>query len=606
MTDRIDHGDDAVVSADFEDEVRRMLRRRAADVPDERSDAAAGGGGDPRPIGPTADIGPVGPTGDHVIPLDPTVDPAPFRRRIGVLGTVAAVVVAAVGIGLAGWIDGPDQQVAVGGATVAGPTVLVPPEGDAFTLDWIDVAPQEESTLASSEYGPVDGGVTDGVTVLVEAASDGGPSGGTPVTSEQSEILAELGAVFEAPTVVSWRDPVTGDGAPSSVVVLWYGSSLSSEQGLAIAAAVALDPLDELDGEPLPAGWALRSTSAMVGSDAPLIGVAMSGPWSATITSIAGEFSLGLWLIDWGDDDSAQDAREVEVRGGPGLLVERTNRDDDGTALLQSSLMWHEGGATHRLGPAAPTDADVDLVALADRLIAVDLDEARRRTGQDVDEPDQTTVPTTVTTTGQPPLSMTAPGPGAIEDVTATTGPVGQTTAPDTTTTEPPPSTTEGAGGSTVVISTTEPLARPAGEFLANAIVPVMAGTIGSQSYEVGVVWSPTFGFCMGVDLDGAITDGGFPVACEIEPLIGGAGSRLVPGAGVLVFAFADAATTAATVDIAGVTGQADVHRVEEFPDFSLLVFTLEADIPASDLLAADLPGAIALFDQAGQPVGWG
>ncbi len=587
MTDDV-KTDESAVPAEFEDEVRRMLRRRASDIP----------------------------ATDDVATLTPMTGRAPWHRRAGVLAAAAAVVVAAIGIGAATWRADDDQQLTVGGPTVAGSTVLVPPEGDAFLLESIDIAPAEEPSsdgFTAIEYGPGDGGLTEGLAVIVGAANEESAPVGMLVTPDQNQLLAEFGAVMEGPAIVSWNDVVPNeDGTNSTVTVLWYGPGVTEDQGLAIAAAVAVDPRGELDGEPLPPGWVTRSTVALAGSGAPMMAATMTGPWSATLTSFPGQYPFTIWLADWGDEGASVSGRQRDVRGGSGMLIGRTLVDDEGDALQLDALVWHENGMTHRLGLAMPTEDEVDLVGLADRLVAVDLDEALRRTGQGNDSAETTmpdTVPPTATTvvgstTSMPPFSMTAPGPGDIERPTATTG-SGQTTDPAVATTEPPVRSTEGADGSIVTLTVPEPLVRPAGEFLASAIVPVVSGAIGGQTYEVGVVWSPTFGFCMGFDFDGAITEGGFPVECEPEPWIGGGGSRIAPNDGVLVFAFADAAVAAATLELGGVVNDAEVYRVPEYPDFSLLVFAF-AGAPAQSLEGVELPGAIALFDQAGQPVGWG
>lgn len=586
MTDDV-HVDDGPVSVEFEDEVRRMLKRRASDIP----------------------------ATDQVATLTPIAGRAPWQHRLRVLVAVAAVV-GAVGIGAVVWRTAGDQQLAVGGPAAIGSTVLVPPDGDAFVLESVDVVPAEEPSgdgFTAIEYGPGDGGLIEGVAVIVGGASEEAVSTGTPVTPDQNQLLAELDAVMEGPAIVSWNDFVSNeDGTNSRVTVLWYGPGITGDQGLAIAAAVAVDPRGELDGELLPPGWATRSRSVLSGSGTPTTAATMTGPWSATLTSFPGQYPFTIWLADWGDEGDSVSGRPLDVRGGSGMLIGRTFVDDDGDALHLDALVWHEDGMTHRLGVAMPTEGEVDLAGLADRLVAVDLDEARRRTGQEGDSTDTTmpdTVPPTVTTvvgstTSTPPYSMTAPGPGDIERPTPTAG-SGQTTDPAVTTTEAPVRSTEGAEGSIVTFTVPEPLVRPAGEFLAGAIVPVVSGAIGGQSYEVGVVWSPNFGFCMGFDFDGAITEGGFPVECEPDPWIGGGGSRVAPNGGVLVFAFADAAVAAATLELGGVVTDAEVYRVPEYPEFSLLVFAF-AGASAQSLEGVELPGAIALFDQAGQPVGWG
>jgi len=609
MTEDV-HADDRPVPAEFEDEVRRMLERRASDVP----------------------------ASDGLAVLTPTAGRAPWHRRVGVLAAVAAVVVAVVAIGVAAWQTDDDQQLAVGGPPADGPTVLVPADGDTFVLEAIDVAPPEELApegFTAIEYGPADGGLTEGLAVIVGAGSEDPAPTGTPVTPDQNALLAELGAVMEGPAVVSWNDFVPNeDGTLSPVTVLWYGEGITTDQGLSIAAAVATDPRGELDGDPLPPGWATRSKSVLTESGVPTTAATMTGPWSAMLTSFPGRYPFTVWLVDWGEQGASVTGRQVDVRGGSGMLIGRTFTDDEGGSLRLDALVWQEDGMTHRLGLAMPTEGEieVDLIGLADRLVAVDLDEALRRTGQD-DELAATTMPasapetattiggstgtidddTNVETTGPPsvattsmPVSMTAPGPGAIEGGPPTTGPNGETTTSGPVTTTPSGvQSTEGADGSIVTFTVPEPLLRPEGGFVANAIVPVVSSAIGEQAYELGVVWSPTFGFCMGFDFDGAITEGGFPVECEPEPAIGGGGSRVAPGDGVLIFAFANAAATSATFQLGGVVADAEVYWVPEFPEFSLLVFAF-AGAPAESLEGADLPGAIALFDEDGQPIGWG
>lgn len=602
--------DDGPVSAEFEDEVRRMLQRRASDIP----------------------------ATDELATLTPTTGRAPWPRRAGVLAAVAAVVVAAIGVGVASWRADDEQQLAVGGPTADGPggeaAVLVPPEGDAFLLDSIDVAPADESPpeeFTAIEYGPADGGLSEGLAVLIDGTGQESLPGGTPVTPDQNALLADLGAVMDGPSSVSWNDLVPGeDGTRPVVTVLWHGPNLTTGQGLGVAAAIALDPERELDGESLPAGWATRSTSVFAGAGGPSTTSVLVGPWPATLSSLPGELPFTIWLVDWGDESESVSGRQVDVRGVPGLLVERTF-GGDGAPQRLDSLIWHEGGMTHQLGWVTSTEDNVDLVGLADRLVTVSLDEARRRTGQN-DESAATmpeSIPETVTTIGgstgtideessedtarplslattSMPGSLTAPGPGAIEGGPPTTGPNGETTTSGPVTTIPTGvQSTEGADGSLVTFTLPEPLPRPAGEFLTNAIVPVAGGTIGGRSYEVGVSWSSTFGLCMGFDFDGAITEGGYPVECEPEPWIGGGGSRIAPGDGVLVFAFADAAVASASLELGGVVTQAEVYRVSEFPEFAFLVVAFPA-ATAEDLDGVALPGAIALADQAGQPVGWG
>ena len=382
-------------------------------------------------------------------------------------------------------------------------------------------------------------------------------------------------------------------------MVVWYGPSLSETDGLAMAEEVAIGPASgtiltdaTVLEDSLPEGW--RPLHRIDG-DQPIgegFRVVLEGELDGMLTVSSYEMPLGFSLAG-----TESEAEPVEVRGTVGLVM--------GLSGLADRLVWNEGGRSHQLLAANPDLGPDGLVAVADRLVAVDVATALERYGAVAPEaappPTATTGPmptamaeTTVPGPGEvdPPRSLTAPGPGDVADqgsASATTaGPV--TTEPSVSSGTIPPE-----------------LTRPLGGFTDNSIVPVAASTLGGVAYEIGVSWSPRFGLCLGVDLDGSLTEGGYPVACEIAAWIGGGGRREVPGVGTVVFAFAPDVNglSRAELEIDGVVHRATLHRVDQFPDFAFVVFALEG-VGVEEVDGLFLPGAIVLVDEAGQRLGWG
>ena len=643
---------DDPIDEPFVDDVRRMLRRRAADVPEAELDrgltarsgltnrAAAPPSGpaspsrlDPAAPGQVLDLPPgeFGPT--------PAEESAiPWARRAGLLAAAAAVV-ALAGLGLARWLDDDAQPVAVGADGGVGPSVLVPPDGDPSTVDSYDVMPLDDAFGPNDwleDYGPPDDATT-GLMVVSEgfegAGSHSGLLGtdGRLVTTEESPALAGLGAQTDGASTVSWTVPSLdgGDGG-HALSVVWYGGELDFVDGVSLAEGRATDLGQQFDQvAPLPEGWTRRSRIDASQASTGGYRVEFGGQPRAMLMVSPFALPLGLYQIDRAGGGESVEVTAVTVRGEAGLVFGPLVPGDDPDGGL-AQVIWNEGGATHILlaFPAADESVEVadpaDLLALAERLVPIDVEEAERRFGSRLGEEAMatTTLPATsvpVTTVPGPAeadgeVSLTAPGPGAIEPEVSLTAPgpgdvttddATATTIPETVTTEPsdsfrstpPPTPT----------SLRPDLSRPAGDFTPNSIVPVDGSSLGGVDYEIGVSWSPGFGLCLGVDLDGDLTGGGYPVACEPEASIGGGGRREVPGVGTVVFAFApdDPALARAELTVGGTVHAATLHRVDEFPSFAFVVLALEG-VPVTEVDQLLLPGAIALYDGSGQPLGWG
>lgn len=615
--------DERPIEPAFLDEVRQMLQRRAADVPetppigrpqppdrrDEASVRPASGRGDDAEVLtlPGRDVG-----------LAPTDPATPWTRRAGLLTAVAAVVLGVAGFGLVTWWNDDPQQVAVGSAAAPAQTVLLPPEGDEVEVAsfeiWTDADLGDADWLET--YGPADGDPEiDGIVVLSQLMLDGNGNGGLMegpdrVAAEQSEVLSELGATTDG-RFVSWAAPNAGpDGGTQTVAVISFGQLVSPPQLFAVAEALALAAGDPLDEAVLPEGW-IRTARVEGAGLATSVNIGLTGGLTASLT--IAPIPLPTGVFGGFSSDLENSSERVELRGTTGLLVTTSFDGVAGGGPDIVQLIWNEGGANHQLMSTASGTDPGALLALARRLVPVDVEVARQRHGavdeaaavattvvESSDPPSTPTHPQTHTTAPpvplEPPVSMTAPGPGDVgrppDSTTATTTGGIETTTPGTATT---------------VVTTIPVVTRPNGDFTDNSIVPVSAASLGGVPYEVGISWSPTFGLCLGVDLDGALTEGGYPVACEVSPWIGGGGRRELPGVGTVVFAFAatDLALARAELVVDGQVNQAEILRVDEFPDFDLLLFALDG-VPAEVVDELQLPGAIVLLDGAGQPLGWG
>lgn len=636
-------------SAAFHDDVRRMLHRRAADVPAVRADGepALGGDGrftpaagpvlggasaDPDRLGevvdlPERDLG-LRTTGSVSRGL-PAAGGVHWTRRFGMVAAAAAVVVVAA-VGLLSWRN-QDRPVTVGSATPETGLLLLPPEGDEVELANLFVTPASDLVSPGDVivgYAPDEAMITDGLIVLTEVVED--PSFSTfagpddvPVTAEQDPLLAELGAVI-GPQAVSWNDPGDETTPARTVALFAYGDMLGDDDRLGLAGAVAPDPDRVLDDADLPAGWTfqVRLDDATVVSDA--VYAELAGTIEGSLTSGSVALPLGLFgSLDEGDQTQVD---EIALRGTTALLaVEGVEQE---VSIVR--LVWNEGGTNHQIRALGSVDR---VVALAERLVPVDGATIQRRI--DSIDPGRnemaatTTFPATTATTGpplttvpvpgdlDPPFSMTAPGPGDVApdgDGTPTNG-TGSTVIGSTTTGPP----TTGTGSTTTGPATTGPppsppettvlVSRPNGSFTDNSIVPlpVAPPTLGVVPYEVGVSWSPRFGLCLGIDLDGDLTGGGYPVECSTEPWVGAGGSREIPGEGTIAFAFtfADPALASAELEVGGQRYEATIERLDAFTDIVFLLIPLPG-VEKQEVDELFLPGEIVLRDGNGDSIGWG
>ncbi len=636
----------------FHDEVRRMLRRRAADVADHGvAPAFAGAAGGPwSGAGPDHRMSsqPAGAGGAEVLALPESelglrttgsVDrglpgagrDVPWTRRLGLVAAAAAVLVTAA-VGLLSWRDDA-RPVTVGAAGETTGLLLLPPEGDEVELVSMVVSDAEQLTSAGDVllgYGPTEAMIDDGLVVLVEPVEGLDPSSPMPgleevaVTAEQDPVLAERGA-FAGPDMVSWRQPADDRNPERSIAVFAYGSQLSDDEVLTVAGRIAVDVDRILDGDDLPDGWALQirvDDSAVTDT----VEAELGGAFEGWFTTGGVPVPLGLFGSGVGDGDGSMESESISVRGTTGALATiRYTEEEPSEEFSVVRLAWLEGNALHQITAMAPV---AEVLALAERLEPVDAETARRRRDEvgPLDEQVATTsvpvtattavtsVPTTASAPGSsttgPPFSMTAPGPGAVAlggdgsstTGTATTGP--PTTIPNTSGTGPVTS-----GPPTTPPEPTVVVTRPTGSFTDNSIVPVPVddATIGDTPYEVGVSWSPRFGLCLGIDLDGDLIGGGYPVECEISPWIGGGGRREVPGVGTIVFAFAPDEPRLASAELVVGDEEVDVtiHRIDAFPEFAFLIAPVEG-VSADEIDRLSLPGAFVLLDEAGRPLGWG
>ncbi|MEM9564483.1 MAG: hypothetical protein AAGA93_17805 [Actinomycetota bacterium] len=659
MTDRFDgttsdgNPTDPALSDEFQDEVRRMLHRRAADVSTVRADGSSirpGGGAaaadgsllggprsDHRPMGqvvdlPERELG-LRTTGSVRRGLPENRREVPLTRRFGLVAAAAAVVVIAA-VGLMSWRN-QAQSVTVGSAAPAGGLLLLPTEDDEVELTGLRVTPAVELNSRGDVllgYGPTETMIADGLIVLIETVEDPsfasfGDEDEVVVTADRDPLLAERGAVI-GPQGVMWVEPGDETMPDRSVTMLTYGEALGDDELLTVAGRVATDVDRVLDADDLLDEWALRVRldDTTVVSDT--VDARLTGAFDGWMTS--GGVALPLGLFGAIDDRDLATIEEIEVRGVPALLSTTTYLDDGAPEQPADQpsvtrLVWNEGGTNHQINGMTTAD---QVIALAERLVPVDPQTARERGGEGGPTGDEvaatTSMPSTVTTavpstTGpdpgdvDPPISMTAPGPGDVDldDRPTTTGspPGSTTTGPATTGTG---STTTGpatTGPPSTPPATTIPVVRPNGSFTDNSIVPVPIGdpVLGGTRYEVGVSWSPTFGLCLGIDLNGDLTGGGYPVECEIDPLVGAGGRREVPGVGTIVFAFAadDPALASAELEVGGQRYTATIERLDAFPDFAFLVFPLEG-VSVEEVDRRSLPGEIILLDGNGESFGWG
>lgn len=648
MTD--DRFADATDGADderFHDEIRQMLQRRAADVPDdgmvpriapisgaERDGVGAG-------VGHVDGVGPAEvlalPERDLGLRTVETVTrglpdrgrQVPWTRRLPLVAAAAAVLVVAA-VGLLSLRDDA-QPVLVGPAEQAGGggLMLLPPEGDeveVLTLTVTDAESFLEPGAVMAGYGPDETMATDGLTVITELADRSSElglevDGLTRVSAGQDRVLAERDAALGDGRLF-WTEPADGENPELVVNLFWYGSELSSDDVLAIAGGLVRSPDLVVDDRDLPEGWELRTG---LDADSPVtdsLQADLGGAFEGFVISGGSPLPVGLVGAAMTGDPAA--SQRVTIRGVAGTLVSMPSGETDPADIGTFLVVWQEGGSTHQVFGFARAD---DVLALAERLVPVDraTAEQRRDSLGALSERAANSMTTTTTmirapetTVGpnetdqpadlEPPVSMTAPGPGDVagsNGATATTGPTTATTIPpatDTPATVPTP-----PAPPTTPPEPTVPVRRPDGSFTDNSIVPVDTVEFGGADYEMGVSWSPRFGLCVGIDLDGDLTGGGYPVECETEPWVGFGGRREVPGVGTIAFAAtADHPDLAsARLIIRGEPVEATIERVDAFPDLVFLVFPLEG-IPVEEIDRKNLPGDIALSDADGQPIGWG
>ncbi|MEL6984540.1 MAG: hypothetical protein AAFO29_19085, partial [Actinomycetota bacterium] len=499
---------------------------------------------------------------------------------------------------------------------------LLPPEGDPVGLASLSVTDAESLSDPGSVlvgYGPTEAMGVEGLVLIAEPIDDAEFPVPFPdddhvlVSADQDPLLAERGAVLGDRTL-SWIEPADAENQRRVVNVWWYGSELTTEDVLAIAARLGADPDLVLGAQDLPDAWQLQvrlDDDAVLGD---AIDATLAGALDGFLSSGGAPLPLGLFSLIGVDESST--VEEVSIRGTAGVLVVI---DDQGGTV--SRAIWREGGSTHQVIGFGPAD---EVLALVERLVPVDRDTIERRQAELANASAQATTslppitPTTMTTATPttdgvsttapgpgdvgPEVSFTAPGPGAIDTV-----PTGSTTTSPPTTIPSSGSGPATSGPGVTPPETTIPVPRPEGSFTDNSNVPVGTDSFGQTPYEIGVSWSPRFGLCLGIDLDGDLIGGGYPVECEINPWIGFGGRREVPGVGTIVFAAtADTpALAAADLAIGDQVTSASIERVDAFPGFAFLIIPLDG-VAVEEVDQLSLPGAIVLYDGAGQPLGWG
>lgn len=559
-------------------------------------------------------------------PFRPEPIRAPGQRRRRLAPVVAVLgLIAGAGIGYALTSSATDtgggEQIVSAGADGGGldASVLAPPaEESGYELrsvaeTTIDTALGLSEELVITGYGPIDGNGTEGLLIWHgrpgELAED--PLAvHLPAPVTERDVLAELGAELVHPSLLRWDEPDRARG------IAWYGSSISSDLALDIAASVATSSAIEPPELPIPAGWTQHYRTDELPEPTRAVETSFSnaeGDWFSLVTY---ETELPFGLFDFlaliGPD--AVTRRPVELRGTTGLLVGFDLGDQQ---LVSSTLVWHERGRTYEMrGRGSEQVAAPPILALADQLELVDADvwQGYLEDAEQVPTSVPTTVPAPVQTTDlaseqastpdQPPSNdqthLTAPpGPGANPRRTESDG-----TGLSTTTSSPPEPVDENA-------STTGPpppdpdLRPPAGSYLEDEILVVAEGSLGPASYSIGVHWSRWLGLCVGAIFEAAADEfGGYPIRCELDPYIGGGASATDSSNGTVIVVYTPATIDDATLTIDRTDHRATLHQVSELPEFTFVVFVLPGldDANAADLI---VPGAVALW-QNGKPVGWG
>jgi hypothetical protein len=149
-------------------------------------------------------------------------------------------------------------------------------------------------------------------------------------------------------------------------------------------------------------------------------------------------------------------------------------------------------------------------------------------------------------------------------------------------------------------------LGPPAGSWVEDEVLTVMESSFEGQQYRLTAYWSSTQGgFCTGVMLFAdKLWDGAYPVNCQPEPGIGGGGLAVDGDGQIVAYAYTPATIDRATVDIDGVTYEATLHQIPEFPEYTFAVFELP---PQDDSFFDDfqMPHR-AYLSNDGEPVGLG